>query len=52
MCLFTGLDEDLAEAIDETFFNTYVTWTQDNFNKSTTQKVLFLMELSGFFSGK
>ena len=38
-----GLDEDLAEAIDGRFFNSYVTWTNDNCNKSTTQKVSFLM---------
>ena len=36
--LIKGLDEDLAEAIGEDFYNYYVNWTQEK-DRSTSEKV-------------
>ena len=36
---FPGLDEDLAEAIDEDFFNSYKTWKEDHYRDTINQKV-------------
>ena len=39
MFLHAGLDEDLAEAIDEEFYNSYKTWKDDNLRDTINQKV-------------
>ena len=36
---YSGLEEDLAEAIDKDFYESYKTWTLDNQNASSSQKV-------------
>ena len=37
----SGLDEALAEAIDDEFYNSYKTWKEDHSRDSTDQKVDF-----------
>ena len=39
MIVYPGLEEELAEAIDKDFYDSYKTWTLDNENASFSQKV-------------
>ena len=39
MIVYLGLEEELAEAIDKDFYDSYKTWTLDNQNASSSQKV-------------
>ena len=39
MIVYRGLEEELAEAIDKAFYNSYKTWTLYNQNASSSQKV-------------
>ena len=39
MIVYPGLEEELAEAIDKDFYDSYKTWTLDNQNASSSQKV-------------
>ena len=41
MNIYPALEEDLAEAINEDFYDSYKTWTLDNPNAKTSQKVCF-----------
>ena len=42
MIVYPGLEEELAEAIDKDFYDSYKTWTLDNQNASSAQKVCVL----------
>ena len=37
--LYPGLEEELAEAIDQDFYDSYKTWTLDNVHAPSSQKV-------------
>ena len=42
------MDEDLAEAIDEEFYNSYKTWKDDHFQDTVNQKVIVNLCLYNF----
>ena len=39
MTVYPGLEEDLAEAIDKDFYDSYKNWTLNNRHAETSQKV-------------
>ena len=42
-----GMDEDLAEAIDEEFYNSYKTWKDDHFQDTVNQRVIVFVLVFG-----
>ena len=43
----SGMDEDLAEAIDEEFYNSYKTWKDDHSKDTVNQKVIVVVFVFG-----
>ena len=41
------MDEDLAEAIDEEFYDSYKTWKDDHFQDTVNQKVIVFVFVFG-----
>ena len=41
--IFSGMDEDLAEAIDEEFYNSYKTWKDDHFQDTVNQRIILFV---------
>ena len=46
--IYPGLEEELADAIDKDFYDSYKTWTLDNQNASSSQKVCVLEQEKTF----